>query len=130
MYHAKALGRNGYCFFEVSMNEDAQKQLQLFHDLRLALSRQELVLYYQPKFDAKNGDMLGAEALIRWQHPIRGLMLPGDFIPLAERIGLILAIGEWTIEEACWQLKEWRSKERSSDILEQKDPLCRSENSS
>jgi diguanylate cyclase (GGDEF)-like protein len=109
MYHAKALGRNTYCFFEVSMNEDAQQQLQVLHDLRLAINRQELVLYYQPKFDAHTRAMLGAEALIRWQHPTRGLILPASFIPLAEKIGLIVPIGEWTIREACRQMSEWRA---------------------
>lgn len=108
MYHAKELGRNNYCFFEVFMNEDAQKQLQLLHELRSALGRRELVLYYQPKFDAKSKAMIGVEALIRWQHPSRGLVLPGEFIPLAEKIGLILPIGEWTIQEACRQMYEWR----------------------
>ncbi len=109
MYHAKALGKNTYCFFEVSMNEDAQKQLQVLHDLRLAIDRGELVLYYQPKFDAHTGTMIGAEALIRWRHPEHGLLLPGEFIPLAEKIGLILPIGEWTVQEACRQMREWRA---------------------
>lgn len=109
MYHAKALGRNTYCFFEVSMNEDAQRQLQVLHDLRLAVARHELVLYYQPKFDAHTRTVLGAEALIRWNHPTRGLLLPAEFIPLAEKIGLIVPIGEWTIREACRQMSEWRA---------------------
>ncbi len=114
MYHAKALGRNTYCFFEVSMNEDAQRHLQVLHDLRLAMDRQELVLYYQPKFDAHSRAMLGAEALIRWKHPTRGLLLPADFIPLAEKIGLIVPIGEWTVHEACRQISEWRAAGYSS----------------
>lgn len=109
MYHAKALGRNTYCFYEVSMNDDAQNQLRILHDLRLALPRNELVLHYQPKFDAKTNVMLGVEALIRWRHPERGIVAPGEFIPLAENIGLILPIGEWTIQEACRQMSEWQS---------------------
>jgi len=109
MYHAKALGRNTYCFYDVSMNDDAQAQLQLFHDLRAALSSQELVMYYQPKFNAQSGVMVGVEALIRWQHPVRGLLFPAEFIPLAERIGLIIQIGEWTVREACRQLSVWRA---------------------
>jgi diguanylate cyclase (GGDEF)-like protein len=109
MYHAKALGRNSYCFYEASMNEDTQKQLQVVHDLRLALARHEFILYYQPKFDAQSGTILGVEALIRWKHPNRGILLPVEFIPLAERIGLILPIGEWTIQEACRQMNEWRA---------------------
>ncbi|HZP04202.1 MAG TPA: EAL domain-containing protein [Terracidiphilus sp.] len=108
MYHAKALGKNTYCFFEVSMNDDAQKKLQVLHDLHLAMDRREFVLYYQPKFDAHSGAMLGAEALIRWNHPTRGLLAPADFIPLAEKIGLIVPIGEWTVQEACRQMSEWK----------------------
>jgi diguanylate cyclase (GGDEF)-like protein len=109
MYHAKASGRNTYCFFEVSMNENAKQKLQALHDLRLALDREELLLYYQPKFNAQSRVMIGAEALVRWQHPTRGLIPPMDFIPLAERIGLIIPIGEWTVREACRQMSEWRA---------------------
>lgn len=109
MYHAKALGRNNYCFFEAWMQDSAQKQLQVFNDLSLAMARQEFALYYQPKFDAKTGVILGVEALIRWLHPTRGLISPGEFIPMAEKIGLILPIGEWTIEEACRQISEWKN---------------------
>lgn len=109
MYHAKALGRNNYCFFEAWMQDSAQKQLQVFNDLSVAMARQEFALYYQPKFDAKSGAILGVEALIRWLHPTRGLISPGEFIPMAEKIGLILPIGEWTIEEACKQISEWKN---------------------
>jgi diguanylate cyclase (GGDEF)-like protein len=109
MYHAKLLGRNNYCFFDVSMNEDAQERLQLLQDLRLALERREFVLHYQPKFDARSRAMIGSEALIRWQHPTRGLIPPGDFIPLAEKVGLIHSIGDWTVEEACRQMREWKA---------------------
>jgi diguanylate cyclase (GGDEF)-like protein len=108
MYHAKAMGRNCCCFFETSMNANAQEQLQLLHDLRLALERRELLLYYQPKFDAVQRKMMGAEALLRWQHPTRGLLAPDDFIPLAEKTGLIVPIGEWVLDEACRQMTAWR----------------------
>jgi diguanylate cyclase (GGDEF)-like protein len=108
MYHAKEMGRNCYCFFETSMNADAQEQLQLLHDLHLALERHELVVYYQPKFDAANRKLMGAEALVRWQHPTRGLVPPNDFIPMAEKSGLIVPIGEWVLDEACRQMSEWR----------------------
>jgi diguanylate cyclase (GGDEF)-like protein len=109
MYHAKSSGRDSYCFFEASMNQDAQQKLQVLHDLRLAMERNELVLYYQPKFDAASGDLIGAEALLRWIHPTRGLVPPDQFIPLAERTGLIISIGNWVLHEACRQMSEWRS---------------------
>jgi diguanylate cyclase len=109
MYHAKALGRNCYCFFEASMQEDAERQLQAIHDLRLAMARSEFTLYYQPKFDAKTSHVVGVEALIRWKHANRGLLPPSEFLALAESIGLLLIIGEWTIQEACRQMSEWRA---------------------
>jgi diguanylate cyclase len=109
MNHAIALGHNGYVFFESSMGDDAQKQLQLLQDLRLALDRNELVLHYQPKYTALDGAMIGAEALIRWRHPARGLVPPGDFIPLAEKTGLIFQIGQWVLDQACRQMSLWRA---------------------
>jgi diguanylate cyclase (GGDEF)-like protein len=108
MYHAKASGRNTYCFFEASMNANVHEQLQLAHDLRLALERHELVLQYQPKFTAPSGPVIGVEALIRWMHPTRGLVGPDQFIPLSEKTGLIVPIGEWVLDEACRQMSEWR----------------------
>jgi diguanylate cyclase len=108
MNHAMALGHNGYVFFESSMSDDAQKQLHLLQDLRKAQERKELVLHYQPKFSTEDGAMIGAEALIRWRHPTRGLVPPGDFIPLAEKTGLIFEIGQWVLDEACRQMREWR----------------------
>jgi diguanylate cyclase (GGDEF)-like protein len=112
MYHAKTLGKNTYCFFDDSMNADVQKQMQTLHDLRLALDRRELVMHYQPKLSAQTREILGVEALMRWNHPQRGLLLPGEFIPLAERIGLIVPMGEWAIDEACRQMSVWCSQER------------------
>lgn len=109
MYRAKEMGRNSYRFFDSSMNEDAEKQLQMVHDLRKALTRNELELYYQPKLDARTGTVQGVEALIRWNHPKRGLLQPAEFIPLAEKFGLILPIGQWTVSEACRQMSEWRA---------------------
>ncbi|MEX5541196.1 putative bifunctional diguanylate cyclase/phosphodiesterase [Pseudomonas poae] len=107
MYHAKGLGKNGYSFFEASMNTNARKQLQLLQDLRNALELDQLQLYYQPKFDAVSGMPVGAEALLRWEHPQQGLLLPASFIELAEKTGLIIPIGDWVLNEACRQMSAW-----------------------
>ncbi|MGA2250636.1 putative bifunctional diguanylate cyclase/phosphodiesterase [Terracidiphilus sp.] len=110
MYHAKAMGRNTYCFFDDSMNADVQKQMKTLRDLRQALERHELVMHYQPKLSTESGTIMGVEALMRWNHPERGLLLPGEFIPLAERIGLIVPMGEWAINESCRQMSLWCSQ--------------------
>ena len=107
MYHTKHMGRNGYHFFQPSMNALAQKQLQLMNDLWLSLEREELRLLYQPKFQAPTGPITGFEALIRWQHPTLGLLTPDIFLPLAEKTGLIIPMGNWVIDEACRQLRVW-----------------------
>ncbi|ELM1618351.1 TPA: EAL domain-containing protein [Salmonella enterica] len=114
MYHTKHTGRNGYHFFQPSMNMLAQTQLQLMNDLWLALERQELRLVYQPKFQAPAGPIVGFEALLRWHHPKQGVLNPDQFLPLAEKTGLIVAIGSWVIDEACRQLREWHLQGHSS----------------
>ncbi|MDD2065743.1 MULTISPECIES: bifunctional diguanylate cyclase/phosphodiesterase [unclassified Pseudomonas] len=107
MYHAKSAGKNGYSFFDVSMNSNARQQLQLLQDLRQALEQGQFRLHYQPKFDAQACQPIGAEALLRWEHPQQGLLLPDRFIGLAEKTGLIIPIGEWVLDEACRQMRQW-----------------------
>ncbi|MDP9565376.1 UNVERIFIED_ORG: diguanylate cyclase (GGDEF)-like protein [Kosakonia oryzae] len=110
MYHTKHMGRNGYHFFQPSMNTLAQTQLQLLNDLWLALERQEFRLVYQPKFKAPSGPVIGFEALLRWHHPFQGVLSPEVFLPLAEKTGLIIPLGNWVVDEACRQLSEWRKQ--------------------
>lgn len=109
MRASKSSGRNEYRFFERSMNRDAHEQLALMQDLRIAIERRQLCLHYQPKWNCEGDRVVGAEALVRWQHPQRGLLGPGHFIPLAERTGLILEIGRFVIDEACRQFMAWRA---------------------
>ncbi|UAX00014.1 EAL domain-containing protein [Halopseudomonas nanhaiensis] len=110
MYHAKHNGRNDYSFFEPVMNLDARAQLKLLHELRLGIEREELVLHFQPKFSALSGKPIGAEALVRWQHPELGLLAPDRFIGLAEQSGLITRIDEWVLNAAAQQLQTWRAE--------------------
>ena len=109
MYHAKESGRNAYRFFAPAMNVAAFDRLLMENNLRRALEHDEFVLYYQPLVDASDGRIVGAEALIRWQHPEDGLQMPGSFIPVAENSGLIIPIGEWVLGEACRQNQRWRA---------------------
>lgn len=112
MYHRKDKGRNGYAFFDPSMNTNADEHLQLVRDLRHAVQRNEFTLHYQPKFEQAHGPITGVEALVRWQHPQRGLLPPAAFLKTAERTGQIVAIDTWVLNEACRQLKEWREQGR------------------
>jgi len=108
MYQAKAAGRNVFRFFDAAMNANMLRHLHLASALRTALERGELMLHYQPQFDLATGRMVGAEALLRWRHPEMGLIPPATFIPVAEASGLIGAIGQWAIQEACRQARRWR----------------------
>ena len=108
MYHAKSSGRNHYQFFQQSMQTRVKDHLSLERDLISALENEELLLYYQPIHYAKSGELAGVEALIRWQHPQRGLVSPTAFVSLAEDTGLIGPIGEWAFHTACKQVSEWR----------------------
>jgi diguanylate cyclase (GGDEF)-like protein len=107
MYAAKRAGGSTYAFFEARMDGNALDQMSLQNDLRHAVERGELQLHYQPKIEARRGRITGLEALLRWNHPQRGMVSPGVFIPIAERFGLIGAMGNWVIDEACRQLEAW-----------------------
>jgi diguanylate cyclase (GGDEF)-like protein/PAS domain S-box-containing protein len=107
MYHAKQSGRDNYQFFKPDMSLRAVERQSLEGQLRYALERQELLLHYQPKVNLKTGAITGVEALVRWQHPERGLLLPGQFLAIAEDTGLIVPIGQWVLREACRQTREW-----------------------
>ncbi|PHN63332.1 diguanylate phosphodiesterase [Pseudomonas sp. ICMP 8385] len=107
MYHAKERGKNNFQFYQADMNASALERLELESDLRHALDQNEFVLYYQPQFSGDGKRLTGAEALLRWRHPRRGLVPPGDFIPVLEELGLVVDVGDWVIDEACRQLKTW-----------------------
>jgi diguanylate cyclase (GGDEF)-like protein len=108
MYRAKENGRNNFQFYTAEMNLQVNERLKTEASLRRALERREFELYYQPRIDVKSGRLVGCEALLRWQHPERGLQLPERFIGLAEETGLIIPIGEWVLKKACAQAKAWQ----------------------
>jgi diguanylate cyclase (GGDEF)-like protein len=108
MYHAKAAGRNNYQFFKADMNFRAAERQSVEEGLRAALEREEFMLYYQPKVNLETGWIVGAEALIRWRHPDRGLVPPAQFIPIAEECGFVVPMGRWVLREACRQARIWQ----------------------
>jgi diguanylate cyclase (GGDEF)-like protein/PAS domain S-box-containing protein len=110
LYRAKAEGRGRFRLFEPAMDETAQARRRLERELRQGLERDELVLHYQPQLKLATGRFTGVEALVRWNHPERGLVLPGEFIPLAESTGLIRQLGDWVLREACRQARTWRER--------------------
>jgi diguanylate cyclase (GGDEF)-like protein/PAS domain S-box-containing protein len=116
LYRAKEDGRNASRFFEPEMDARLQRRKALERELRLALSRDELALYYQPKVCLRSGEVAGSEALVRWQHPERGLVPPGEFIGVAEETGLILQLGAWVLRTACRQAAAWPNLEVSVNI--------------
>jgi diguanylate cyclase (GGDEF)-like protein len=108
MYRAKEKGRDNHQLYTAAMNARIAERFAVENDLRRALERQEFVVYYQPQVDISSQQIVGVEALVRWQHPSRGLMLPADFIPVAEESGLIVPLGEWVLRTACAQVKAWQ----------------------
>ncbi len=109
MYHAKENGRNDFRFFTPDMKARVEEKLFIESDLRKALELGQFVLHYQPQVDIKTGHIVGAEALVRWNHPVAGLISPAKFIPVAEESGLIIPLGEWILNEACRQNLEWQN---------------------
>jgi diguanylate cyclase (GGDEF)-like protein/PAS domain S-box-containing protein len=107
LYRGKSQGRNGYCFFDLEMTRKADARHQLENDLRDAIARSEFELFYQPIVEVASTRLRGAEALVRWRHPQRGLVPPDQFIPLAEETGLINALGEWVVQKACADAAAW-----------------------
>jgi EAL domain-containing protein (putative c-di-GMP-specific phosphodiesterase class I) len=107
MYHAKEYGRDNWQFFRPDMSLRAVERQSLEGQLRYAVERQELLLHYQPKINLETGAITGVEALVRWQHPERGLLLPDQFLTIAEDSGMIVAIDQWVLHEACRQTREW-----------------------
>jgi EAL domain-containing protein (putative c-di-GMP-specific phosphodiesterase class I) len=116
MYSAKQNGRNDYQFFKPEMNVRTVGQQSLEAGLHGALERREFVLHYQPKINLEMGAITGAEALIRWQHPEQGLILPAQFVSIAEACGLIVPIGQWVLREACLQARAWHDANRPMSV--------------
>jgi diguanylate cyclase (GGDEF)-like protein/PAS domain S-box-containing protein len=108
LFKAKENGKNDCMLYSDSWSNSSFERLKLQHEMYRAIQRHEFVLHYQPQYDLKSGIMVGVEALVRWNHPVRGLLAPGAFIPLAEESGMIVQIGDWVLEEACRQNKEWQ----------------------
>jgi diguanylate cyclase len=110
MYEVKKQGKNGHLFYTPDFDVQLLENIEIERDLRKAIERKELVVYYQPQFHAESNRMIGVEALVRWNHPTKGMLSPGVFIPIAEETGLIYEIGTWVLREACRQMKHWHDE--------------------
>jgi EAL domain-containing protein (putative c-di-GMP-specific phosphodiesterase class I) len=117
MYRAKYTSKATYYVFEPSMSVNALEQLSLTSALRRAIDREEFTLYYQPMIEIATGRTVGMEALVRWNHPERGLLRPNEFLPLAEDSGLIIPLGQWVIDEVCRQTRLWQDQLGTSPLL-------------
>lgn len=117
MYQAKGGGKDGYAFFEQSMLAVSSQKIEIEHGLHMALERGELEMYYQPQVDVKTRKIIGAEALMRWNHPARGFLTAGQFLPFAEESGLIIAISDWMLESICLDLLEWNKTGAAPVVL-------------
>ena len=123
MYAAKDEGKNRYNYFTASMQHAAQARMRIANDLRSALAAGEFIVYYQPIVELASGDIHKAEALVRWQHPLRGLVSPAEFIPIAEDTGLVIDIGDFVFTEAAHQVAEWRKRKPDFQISVNKSPV-------
>lgn len=110
MYRAKAAGKSAFVIFDERMHQQAKQRFELDNDFRVGFERNQFVLYYQPIMNLQTGEVLGAEALVRWQHPTRGLLMPDDFLSIAEETGLIAQLDAWVMEQAAFQLSQWRQQ--------------------
>jgi diguanylate cyclase (GGDEF)-like protein/PAS domain S-box-containing protein len=117
MYRAKALGRNRYAIFDEKMHAHAVNVLQIETELKTAIARSQFCLHYQPIVKLPSSDIAGFEALLRWQHPTRGLLIPEDFLPVAEDTGIIIPIGHWVLQEACAQMRAWQDELSPSENM-------------
>jgi diguanylate cyclase (GGDEF)-like protein/PAS domain S-box-containing protein len=124
MYKAKSQGRAQHALFDLTLHDKVSEQLRLEGELRRAVEQGQLRLFYQPLYSLKTRRLKGFEALVRWQHPERGLLSPGAFVPLAEETGLIVALGNWVLQEACRQLCEWESASGIVGALEMNVNVC------